>query len=104
MHKVIIQYAQDCDAPFPVLNDCCNFTMATTFCIATDISDFNIAIVIASQFFLLSKDKCKMLTKMLTLSKVTRQKQVEWQELECKKCPIENHANLKIDNFKKIKK
>ena len=31
---------------------------------------FKIFILIALQFFILSKDKCKMLTKMLTLSKV----------------------------------
>ena len=30
---------------------------------------FNILILLALQFFILSKDKCKMLTKMLTLSK-----------------------------------
>ena len=31
---------------------------------------FNILILLALQFFILPKDKCKMLTKMLTLSKV----------------------------------
>ena len=58
------------DASFPVLHDCCNFTKETIFCIATQMLDFNIFIVLALQFFLRSKDKCKMLTKMLTLSKL----------------------------------
>ena len=31
---------------------------------------FNILILLALQFFILPKDKCKMLTKMLTISKV----------------------------------
>ena len=76
---------------------------------------FNILILLALQFIILSKDKCKMLTKMLTLSKghqietssmagtrvqvmTSRKEEYNWLVID----NLKNYAILKIDNFSKF--